>query len=156
METLDSWNHLERYGVVPLTREACGLSYRLLCDLTEPGARIVEKALSTQISRGNNWNHGAESNPHVASLMVTLEMFPLIAVFAALENGFREVELFKAKNNSIPIVVAFTDEDLSREDIQAIRSPDYLTWLGWEHLRTFTYGGTAGDRNVHEMSGRVS
>ena len=39
MKTISQWRHLEEYGIVPLTGEACGLMYRILCDLTEHGDR---------------------------------------------------------------------------------------------------------------------
>lgn len=46
MKTIHSWDDLSKYGIVPLTGEACGLMYRILCDVTARGKRLVEKALS--------------------------------------------------------------------------------------------------------------
>jgi hypothetical protein len=45
MKSIRCWDDLSRYGILPLTGEACGLSYRLLCDVTAAGKRIIEKAL---------------------------------------------------------------------------------------------------------------
>ena len=45
MKTVNCWNDLEPYGIVLLTGEACGLCYRLLCDLTEQGRKILGKCL---------------------------------------------------------------------------------------------------------------
>ena len=64
--------------------------YRILCDLTQNGKRIVERCLSVQI-QSENWNHGSEDDPHVASIMLTHEMLVPLAVFALLESGCREV-----------------------------------------------------------------
>ena len=42
MKTISSWDDLKAYGIDPLTAEACGLGYRLLCDLTAEGKKILE------------------------------------------------------------------------------------------------------------------
>ena len=34
MKSINCWNDLEPFGLIVLTGEACGLSYRLLCDVT--------------------------------------------------------------------------------------------------------------------------
>jgi glycyl-tRNA synthetase beta chain len=44
MKSIRSWEDLSVYGIVPLTGEACGLSYRILCDVTAAGKKIIEKA----------------------------------------------------------------------------------------------------------------
>lgn len=41
MKTVRRWDDLAEFGIVPLTGEACGLMYRILCDLTDRGKRIV-------------------------------------------------------------------------------------------------------------------
>ena len=44
MKTIHCWNDLSAYGIELLTGEACGLSYRLLCDVTAAGKKLIEKA----------------------------------------------------------------------------------------------------------------
>ena len=44
MKSIHCWDDLARYGVVPLTGEACGLSYRLLCDVTAHGKEDARKS----------------------------------------------------------------------------------------------------------------
>ena len=44
MKSIRSWDDLSAHGIVPLTGEACGLSYRILCDVTGRGKKIMEKA----------------------------------------------------------------------------------------------------------------
>ena len=43
MKSVHCWNDLEKFGVVLLTGEACGLSYRLLCDVTARGKKTLER-----------------------------------------------------------------------------------------------------------------
>ena len=47
MKSIRRWDDLCAHGIVPLTGEACGLSYRILCDVTARGkdsGQIVEAA----------------------------------------------------------------------------------------------------------------
>jgi len=56
MKTINCWDDLSRYGIVLLTGEACGLSYRLLCDVTAAGKRVIEKALGiAQLGLHESW-----------------------------------------------------------------------------------------------------
>ena len=84
-----SWNYLKNFGIDCLTGEACGLSMRLLCDLTDQGKRIVEKALDVKIQPPEAWNSG--DPPHIGCIMFPLELFPTLAVFCLLEVGCKEV-----------------------------------------------------------------
>ena len=83
MKAVRCFDDLREYGIVPLTGEACGLSCRILCDLTAAGKRIVEKALGVQIS-AEAWNHGSDDDPHVASVMLTQDMVASVGVQADL------------------------------------------------------------------------
>jgi hypothetical protein len=145
MKSIRSWDDLSAYGIVPLTGEACGLSYRILCDVTARGKKTLEKALGVaQLGLQENWNHGNADDPHVGSIMLAPDLLPFIGVFALLESGCREVWLTKRQQ-----VVGIEPEDL----------PDRLDaskrYCGDEMLRRFAYAGTAGDRNQHMMTGRV-
>ena len=44
MQSIHAWDDLSRYGIIPLTGEACGLMYRILCDVTRRGQKTLEKA----------------------------------------------------------------------------------------------------------------
>ena len=39
-----SWNDLAPFGIEILTAEACGVSYRYLCDVTEKGRKVLSVA----------------------------------------------------------------------------------------------------------------
>lgn len=73
MKTVSNWDALRDYGIIALTGEACSLGYRILCDLTAQGRNIVQRCLSVTI-QSENWNHGSDDDPHVASIMLTHDM----------------------------------------------------------------------------------
>ena len=86
MKTIHCWDDLSRFGVVPLTGEACGLMYRILCDVTAKGKRLVEKAIGVaEVRLHENWNRGTDTDPHVGSIMLAPELLPFLGVFALLE-----------------------------------------------------------------------
>jgi hypothetical protein len=94
MKTVNSWNDIEPYGIVLLTGEACGLGYRLLCDVTERGRKTLEKCLGmTNLVLPESRNRGKPGDSHVGSIMLVREMLQPIAVFALLEAGCKEVYL---------------------------------------------------------------
>ena len=133
------------YGVIPLTGEACGLSYRILCDVTARGKRTLEKALSVaQLGLHENWNHGTADDPHVGSIMLAPDLLPFIGVFALLEAGCREV--WTTKGQSV-IGIEASDSPARVEEFKRFHADDLA--------RRFGYAGTAGDRNQHMMTGRV-
>ena len=105
MKTVSSWDHLRAYGIDPLTGEACSLAYRILCDITEDGQRVIEKCLGCQLQPPENWNSGA-----VGSVMLCPEMLVPIAVFALLEAGCREV--YRVGDAVIGIEASDTEADV--------------------------------------------
>ncbi len=145
MKSIRCWDDLSKHGIIPLTGEACGLSYRILCDVTATGKKTLEKALSvTQLTLHENWNHGPADDPHVGSVMLPPDLLSFIGVFALLEDGCREVWLTKGQT-----VIGMEVED----------SPDQVEAFQRFHtkdlVRRFGYAGTVGDRNQHMMTGRV-
>ena len=145
MKTINSWDDLTGYGIVPLTGEACGLMYRILCDVTAHGKRILEKALDIEeLGLRESWNRGSDSDPHVGSIMLVWEILPFIGVFALLEDGCPEVWLTKG-NGLVGIERTDSDEEVKR--FKRFRADDLV--------RRFAYSGAATDRNQHMMSGRV-
>jgi len=140
MKTIANWSALEPYGIVPLTGEACSLMYRILCDLTQKGRRIVERCLSVQI-QSENWNHGSENDPHVASVMLTHQMLVPLAVFALLESGCREVWV----TDRFAVGIETDDSDEEVERMKLVHKPS----------RRFAHHGPYQDRNQHQMSWRV-
>ena len=145
MKTISCWADLRPYGLDALTGEACGLMYRILFDVTENGRRIIGKCFGMPEPRlAEPWNRGDPKDPHVGSMMLSPELLTPIGVFALLESGCREVWVYA--NGSVLGIEAADSEDM----IERCRrmAPE-------AHVRTLRYGGTAGDRNTHMMSGRT-
>jgi hypothetical protein len=138
MKTVSCWDHLRPYGIDALTGEACSLMYRLLCDITEQGKRVIEKCLSCELRPPENWNAGA-----VGAIMLTPEMLVPIAVFALLEAGCREVYVIGGA------VVGIEADDAEAEVQTLLRHHEGQVG------RRFAYHGPHRDRNQHQMSGRV-
>ena len=147
MKSIRCWEDLSRYGIMPLTGEACGLSYRILCDVTAAGKRIIEKALDVaQLGLRENWNHGNTGRPaYRLRVMLAPDLLPFLGVFALLESGCREVWLL---TKSRQVVGIEGDDEPDRAD--ALKR-----YCGDELARRFAYAGTAGDRNpTHDVGPR--
>ena len=144
MKSISSWNDLQQFGIIALTGESCGLGYRLLCDVTQRGSRIIARMLGlNELPLPENWNHGDDNDPHVGSIMLAPPMLVSVGIFALLESGCSEVWLFP---NQTLVGIEETDDPT---EVRLYRQSRPL-------VRTFAYRGTCGDRNMHVMSGRVS
>ena len=142
MKTINCWDDLRPYGIEPLTGEACGLMYRILFDVTDRGRAILAKCFGLpQFSLAEPWNQGTADEPHVGSILLAPELLTPLAVFALLEAGCVEAWAYSR------CVVGIEADDSPEQVAQARQR--------WPVYRTFRYGGTAGDRNLHLMSGRV-
>jgi hypothetical protein len=145
VKTLTCWKDLEPFGVIALTGESCGMAYRVLFDVTERGRKALARCLGVPNLRlAYPWNSGATGELHVGSVLLSQEMFTPVAVFALLESGCDEVWL-----RQDGYLIGFEGQD----------APDRRrAWLERHRgqlSRRFGLDGTAGDRNRHEMSGRV-
>jgi hypothetical protein len=145
MKKIESWSDLEPYGIIPLTGESCGLGYRILCDVTERGRRVLAKTFGiTTFTLAENWNRGHNDDPHVGSIMLAPEMLVPIAMFALLDVGCLEVWVIEPRR-----VVGIASSD-SSEAVEAFRQD-----VRRISARRLAPHGTAGDRNIHVMSGRI-
>ena len=119
--------------------------YRILCDVTDKGRRVIQKCFGfPELSLTEPWNSGSANAPHTGSIMLAYEMLVPIGIFALLEAGCKEVWLLK---------------DGGLVGIEAADDPEFIKeWKEYhakDFARRFAYQGTAGDRNVHVMTGRV-
>jgi hypothetical protein len=144
MKYVNNWGALEPYGLHLLTGEACGLMYRLLFDVTRQGQKVLEKCLGVTLMLAEPWNSGSPDDPHLGSILLPQSMFLPLGVFALLETGCTEV--WQVGEGLIGFEP--TDSAEQRERTALV----YAERRG----RIFRYAGTAGDRNVHMMSGRVA
>lgn len=76
--------------------------------------------------------------------MLVPEVLTAVAVFALLDDGCREVWMVNGHG-----VFGFEPQD-DQQSVDCFKSV-YAEQLG----RRFGYFGTAGDRNVHVMTGRI-
>jgi len=144
MKHVQNWRDLESYGIELLTGEACGLMYRLLCDVTRQGQKVIEKCFGISVTLSEPWNGGRADDPHIGSILLPPTMFVPLGVFALLESGCTEVwQIGESLIGMEP-----TDTTDERERASEV--------YGTRRNRIFRYDGTAGDRNVHMMSGRIA
>ena len=143
MKTIQCWSDLRPFGLDCLTGEACGLMYRILFDLTAQGKTIVEKCLDVKIA-SEPWNCGSPDDPHKASIMLSPEMMVPIGIFALLESGCTEVWMLDGALFGIEASDTEMEIDIWR------------TFHEKNIRRMFSYRGTAGSRNLHVFSGRVT
>lgn len=143
MQTIRSWSDLEPYGFVPLTGESCGLMYRILFDVTEKGRAILNKCLGqADLHLTDPWNRGSADDPHVGSVLLSPEMRIPLSVFALLESGCTEAWIVE----DAVLGIEPADTTAFRAEARKRYTPS----------RVLRYAGTAGDRHVHVMSGRIT
>jgi hypothetical protein len=81
----------------------------------------------------------------VGSILLSQEMLMPVAVFALLENDCCEVWVVEGDT-----VFGLESSDGRDEALKLVLGPHMKSML-----RRLAYQGTAGDRNVHRMSGRI-
>jgi hypothetical protein len=148
------WNDFRVAGIELLTGEACGLNMRILCDVTEKGRLLFCKAFALDPKTnklGEAWNGGPKADPHVGSVMLTTDQLPLLSVFAALDHPGVVECVVSYKDGQWEGTYGFTRADLAQKE-------EWVTFMEryGNKMRRYGYGGTAGDRNRHEFSGRVT
>jgi hypothetical protein len=156
MKTIGNWEDMRRYGVMYLTGESCSYGRRLLCDLTEKGARSVARFFGIASEPPGetfaiNWNQGGADDPHVASIMLPRFGFlDELAVFCALDQGAAAVVV----RGEGPVTVFESDEDL--DEIGWDRKSWWISDdCKYESLRGCKIYSNVG-RNEHKFSGRVA
>ncbi|MBW3596955.1 MAG: hypothetical protein KY475_06735 [Planctomycetes bacterium] len=146
MKRVTGWNDLNAYGIVLLTGESCGLMYRILFDCTEQGRRIIGKCLGIpDLQLAEAWNRGSDDDRHVGSILLAPEMLTPLGIFALLDAGCTEVWLYR-NGSLLGVEPADTAEHV---ELCRRMAPEALA-------RVFAARGTAGDRNVHQMTGRIT
>jgi len=156
MKHYKGFRDLEKHGIDALTGEACGYGYRILCDLTERGLKLVAECFGMdaelmRVALPSNWN-----SKGVRSIMLAPQMLIPLAVFACFESNCSKVYIMY--DDSV-VGIETTDKP---EDVEM--------WLSWnqgkycEECRRYGAGGgvcfqytnTHTSRNMHQMSGRTT
>lgn len=141
MKAIHRMQDLEPFGIIPLTGESDQHCYRILCDVTAQGKKIIERTLATELKLSENWNGGSKDNPHIGSLLLPFEFVPSISVFALLsDTDICEVWLMKSGS-----VMGFGVEDVELKDrLQKHHEGE---------IRNVFYPRPS-DRHVHLFTGR--
>lgn len=170
---------LEDFGFYLLTGEADRTCTRILTDVDRRGLKIfcvafglalpatgdIDKVREWVKKSGmfnDNWNGGTEQYPHVASLMLSHTEFRQLAFFALYLDG-AETIITTEKNG----VMGFYKEDEERRGSEHLAN--YIAEVRKHYGIINCVNGTCqnnlegpdgrliavGDRNVHQMSGRV-
>jgi hypothetical protein len=143
MKRIDGIKDLEAFGIDPLTGESDTHSYRILCDVTANGKRIIERTLAVELTLSENWNAGFKNDPHIGSFLLPLEFVPSIGVFALLgDPQISTVWLLKGGS-----VVGFGVEDVELKE--ALEKH-------YEGNIRHVFYPRPSDRHVHQMTGRTT
>jgi hypothetical protein len=135
------WNELRRYGINPLTGEACPFGLRVLTDLTERGRRILLDMLGAECTLRANWNSGSEF-----SMMIPRSMFQDLYVWCLISDGIDEAIV--SEEGVCGRTAGDTDEDWTEfyDNLQHFdKHPRRISPVG---------GPRRGTRMVHTMSDR--
>jgi len=164
MITITHLKHLERLGIRPLTGEADNLGFRLLCDLTEEGKRVVEETYGVSCT-SSNWNSGA-----VASCTLSQGSCRDLAIVGLVIKGHTAILTLDGGVYGLEDGEEFKDAEY---DWQYPEPPKLVTparikvgqeWQDWPEdyygkvQRVFRPNNNhphAGTRNVHQMTGRT-
>ena len=74
-------------GINLLTGEACRLGQRILCDVSQDGAELVNLYFGAEMKLEKNNNSFVGDKPAVGSLMLGREMLKEVAVFGVMVKG---------------------------------------------------------------------
>ena len=152
---LDSWHDLERFGIEPLTGEACALGMRTLCDISPVGVELMESFFGIRFAHGNNsWNHSGKDG--WKSIMLPRDLFPSVAKFALIyiENCYAAVFVdYRSPNGVWRSYYVQGFETKEEWDEWRLRC-DKIYDGNW-HAVFGTGNGKNGTRYQHYMSGRT-
>lgn len=147
MKTLRDWNGLREFGINCLTGEACAMSARLLCDVTEDGRKAVCEFLGLPLNTvfAENWNSGS-----VGSVFLPYSIFNALGAFLLLTRCGCD-EVFEVPNGLAgmePRDLELLDGESSLDFIRRI----YHGEIGRRYY--FGSGPRRGASNVHAATGR--
>lgn len=142
VKVISRFPDLVPFGIDALTGEACAYCYRILCDVTARGRRILLRALGIpDIALHAPWNAGTPEDPHIGSCMLAQALLEMLAVFALLDDGAREIWIF-SNGPVIGFYPGDTDDDYRQVEIHG----------GVIHRKIRP---AATDRQRHLMTGRL-
>jgi hypothetical protein len=141
---IHSWKDFEKYGINPLTGEACAYGLRLLCDINEDGKKLLEGFLGLiELKPPANMNSKVNGEPAIGSLVLPRAIFPDLALYCLFH-----VEGYYGAYKLDGGYQGFTEEAF--EKVRKVFEGRIHNW-GYNPDPKITRNG----RNVHQMTGRV-
>ncbi|MBB5409254.1 hypothetical protein HDG34_003195 [Paraburkholderia sp. HC6.4b] len=155
MESLavNTWAHLEHFGIKALTGEACSYMMRILCDVNEDGRLGILDYLSLPVNTvlTGPWNSLVNGKPSVGSIMLHRDCLPALAEFMLRRAGVRALVRLPSSGS---IVGLFTEERVTQYE-QLLQDMPNSTHL-WQIQRlSGTTQPCIGSRNIHAATGRA-
>jgi hypothetical protein len=140
------YDELHRYGINPLTGEACPFSQRVLCDLTPRGKKIVFDLLGIPptIPLSENWNSGSSFSITIPRSLLAHDL----PIWCLIDGGCEDIIV--SRDGICGREADDTDEDWDNY---------YQLLVAWQKqpLRVRSISGPRqGTRMIHAMSGRAS
>lgn len=152
--TLSNFADLQQYGLNPLTGEACVYAHRVLFDLSKEGAELVSCYLGLPLGTKflDNYNPRVGDAVAVGSVMLSRTVVRDLMIFVLWQVGDFDFVLdspngFTGFNRGDQYAQTYLDGEAKG-----------TTPAGYKvhhNLRKTTRAPHVGDRNVHQMSGRV-
>lgn len=147
-KTLDSWRDLEDYGIIYLTREACGTGQRVLCDLTPEGLDFIQGFFSIEMKPGTNVNY---SQGQIASIMLPVSLYIELLIYALLRENYEIVVHVvgsgRFRGNNV--------HGMSRAEWEKQRETWNTAYNGDFRVCSRSTAPGTGLLNRHAMSGRI-
>ena len=151
MKRIDNLQDLEAHGIEALTGESDAFSYRILCDVTARGNRIIERTLDNKLTLSENWNSGIKDvkwSPKSRQKTCFSKLFLAPAKFLFSSVGSSRTRVSAANPRSAaPHTRRGPDlnpsERLPRLSLlQCTRTPEYSTPFPGEGVRCCRTSGT--------------
>ena len=154
-KVISNWQDLEQYGIMALTGEACTLSMRLLCDLTQEGANVVTRFLGG----GLTFNEGFAWNSRgVTSVMLPTNIYPELGAFCLhVVDGYQTVckmPMGVVVGVDVAKLVHWINTEWQEKTPWQVAVKMMCQANEIERYYTAMPGSIAG-RNMHQMSGRI-
>lgn len=148
-----STSDLTRFGVNPLTGEACSYSMRVLCDLSQSGVELVSTFLGLQHTSdvfATNWNSTVNGSPAIASIMLTRGTLKDLIQFGIFY--VEKCDVLITMTDSWIVGLKSTDEYYDRYLELAADDKRYSVL---RNPMSYTNHPSVAGRNIHSFTGRT-
>lgn len=149
-------NDLQKYGINPLTGEACAYSMRTLCDLSEKGVDLLREflglmvVLNPQTQFPKNWNSKVGDDPAVASFMLPNGMYGDLCKFIL----FHVEKMHYVYRSPDGGWYGYSLSDFNLNAAAFKRLEESGEWERWVNTRS--EAEAEGSRNIHQATGRTN